>query len=99
MSRQSPYVIGLSDAERAVLEERSRAYRAPFGAVIRARIVLPAADGAANTAIAQRGRAPRCRSSACCSAVLLTMPSAGRAGRSPRSARGVGCPGRRAAAG
>ena len=34
-----------------------------------------------------------CRSSACCSAVLLTMPSVGRAGRSPRSARCVGCPG------
>jgi transposase len=54
MSRRSPYVIELSDAERAVLEERSRAYTAPFAVVIRARIVLLAADGEPNTVIAQR---------------------------------------------
>jgi transposase len=54
MSRRSPYVIELSDAERVGLEERSRAYTAPFAAVIRARIVLLAADGEDNTAIAQR---------------------------------------------
>jgi transposase len=54
MSRRSPYVIELSVAERAVLEERSRAYTAPFAVVIRARIVLLAADGEANTTIAAR---------------------------------------------
>jgi transposase len=54
MSRRSPYVIELSDAERAVLEERARAYTAPFAVVIRAKIVLLAADGAENTAIAER---------------------------------------------
>ena len=54
MSRRSPYLIELSDAERAVLEERSRAYTAPFCAVIRARMVLLAAAGEAHTAIAQR---------------------------------------------
>lgn len=54
MSRRSPYVVELSVAERAALEERSRAYTAPFAVVIRARIVLLAADGEANTTIAAR---------------------------------------------
>ena len=54
MSRSSPFVIVLSDVDRLVLEERSRAYTAPFFEVVRARIVLLAADGVANTAIAAR---------------------------------------------
>jgi transposase len=54
MTRQSPYVIMLSPADRAVLEERSRAYTAPFATVVRAKIVLLAADNEPNTKIAQR---------------------------------------------
>src|SRR6266581_2650453 len=54
MSRRSPFVIALSDADRAVLVERSRAYTAPFAEVVRAKIVLLAAGGEQNTAIAER---------------------------------------------
>jgi transposase len=54
MSRRSPFVIELSEADRAVLEARSRAYTAPFAEVVRAKIVLLAADGEANAAIAAR---------------------------------------------
>lgn len=54
MSRRSPFVVELSEADRAVLEERSRAYTAPFAEVVRAKIVLLAADGEPNAAIAAR---------------------------------------------
>jgi transposase len=54
MSRRSPYVIELSAEDRAVLEERARAYTASFAAVVRAKIVLLAADGVPNIRIAQR---------------------------------------------
>ena len=54
MTRQSPYVITLSSVDPAVLEERSRAYTARFATVVRAKIVLLAADGEQNTKIAQR---------------------------------------------
>ena len=39
-TRQSPYVITLASVDRAVLEERSRAYTARFATVVRAKIVL-----------------------------------------------------------
>jgi transposase len=54
MTRRSPYVIVLSATDRAVLAERARAYTASFAQVVRAKIVLMAADGEANTIIAQR---------------------------------------------
>jgi len=54
MTRQSPYVITLSSVDRAVLEQRSRAYTARFATVVRAKIVLLAADGEQNTKIAHR---------------------------------------------
>jgi transposase len=54
VSRRSPYVVALSTADRAVLQDRARAYTAPFAVVVRAKIVLLAADGLANTAIAER---------------------------------------------
>jgi hypothetical protein len=50
----SPYVICLGDAGRAELESLSRRATAPFRLVLRARIVLLAADGVANCAIAGR---------------------------------------------
>lgn len=43
VSRCSPFVVVLSDVDRAVLEGRVRGYSAPFAVVVRARIVLLAA--------------------------------------------------------
>jgi transposase len=54
VSRFSPFVVVLADADRAVLEERARAYTAPFAVVVRAKIVLLAAQGITNTVIAAR---------------------------------------------
>src|SRR3954454_16116134 len=54
MSRRSPFVVELSEADRAVLEQRSRAYTAPYAEVVRAKIVLLAASGADNSVIAER---------------------------------------------
>jgi hypothetical protein len=59
MTRPSPYVIGLSAEERAVLEERARAYTAPFATVLRAKIVLLAADGPAGHGDRRPGGLPR----------------------------------------
>ena len=54
MTRPSPYVIELSDADRAVLGARVRAYTAPYHEVFRARIVILAAGGLENVVIAER---------------------------------------------
>jgi hypothetical protein len=54
VSRCSPFVVVLSEADRAVLEERAGGYRAPFAVVVRARIVLLAADDVTNVEIAWR---------------------------------------------
>ena len=54
MSLCSPFVIMLSDADRAELERRARCYTAPHAEVVRARIVLLAAEGVPNAAIARR---------------------------------------------
>lgn len=52
MPRQSPYVITLSGEERRTLEDRARQYTLPYCQVLRARIVLFAAEGRANDEIA-----------------------------------------------
>ena len=54
MTRRSPYLIELSAADRAALEQRARAYTAPHHQVVRAKIVLLATDGWENTKIAAR---------------------------------------------
>lgn len=54
MSRRSPYVVVFSNMDRAVLEQRARAYAEPFAVVLRAKIVLLAAAGMMNVAVAQR---------------------------------------------
>jgi transposase len=54
MSRCSPFVVVLPEADRAVLEERARTYTASYAEVIRARIVLLAAGGMPNAVIAER---------------------------------------------
>lgn len=50
----SPFEIILSVDERRELERRSRCYTASYAAVVRAKIVLLAADGWANVDIAAR---------------------------------------------
>jgi transposase len=54
MSRRSPFEVRLSPEDRAVLEERASSRTAPHAEVVRARIVLAAADGAQNVDIASR---------------------------------------------
>jgi transposase len=54
VTRQSPFVILLSEADRAVLEERARAYTLPHAQVLRANFVLLAAEGGPNAVIAAR---------------------------------------------
>lgn len=54
MSRQSPFVIHLSDDDRSHLEAMVRRRTAEQRMVVRARIVLAAADGDENARIAER---------------------------------------------
>ena len=52
MPRTSPYKIDLSPQERRTLENRSRKYTLPYFMVLRARMILLAADGWSNDQIA-----------------------------------------------
>lgn len=52
MPRHSPFAIMLSKDERDILESRARQYTLPYFQVIRARMILMAADGYANDQIA-----------------------------------------------
>ena len=45
MLRKSPYTIKLTREEREILEQRSRRYTLPYRDVIRAKIILLAAEG------------------------------------------------------
>ena len=54
MARPARHKIELSEQERVVLERRARAEKLPFQDVQRARIVLYAAEGLADTEIAAR---------------------------------------------
>ena len=57
--RHSPFHIDLSDEERNALEIRARKYTSPYRDVIRAKIVLLAAEGLSNDIIASRLDTPR----------------------------------------
>jgi len=59
MPRQSPYPILLSREERETLEARTRQYTLPYRDVVRAKIVLFAADGLTNQVIGERVDLPR----------------------------------------
>lgn len=59
MPRTSPFVITLSAEERRILEARGRKYTLPYREVIRAKIVLLAAQGLDNEAIGRRLDLPR----------------------------------------
>ena len=54
MPRTSPYSIELTGEERLALEARARKYTLPYRDVVRARIVLLAAQGLRNDEIARR---------------------------------------------
>ncbi len=59
MPRTSPYSIALGEAERTELEARARRYTSSYSEVVRARIVLYAAEGLGNDEIAARLDTPR----------------------------------------
>jgi hypothetical protein len=52
MPRQSPYGITLSREERDTLERRARKYTLPYFEVVRAKMILLAAEGQSNDQIA-----------------------------------------------
>ena len=54
MSRRSPFEVQLCNEDRKVLEERASSRTAAYAEVVRARIVLLAAEGAQNIDIAKR---------------------------------------------
>lgn len=54
MPRRSPYVLRLSAEQRRELEARARRYTLPYRDVVRAKIVLMAAEGYDNDEIALR---------------------------------------------
>ena len=54
MPRKSPYVLRLSTEQRTELEARARRYTLPYRDVVRAKIVLMAAEGLDNDEIAWR---------------------------------------------
>jgi hypothetical protein len=59
MPRQSPYAIVLTPEERAALETIARSYTSPYCDVIRAKIILLAAESLPNDVIAFRLDIPR----------------------------------------
>ena len=59
MPRKSPYDIELSEDERTRLDELARKYTSPYRDVLRARIILYAAQGLSNDVIAARLDTPR----------------------------------------
>ena len=54
MPRKSPYVLHLTFDQRRELEARTRRYTLPYRDVMRAKLVLMAADGLDNDEIAAR---------------------------------------------
>ncbi len=59
MPRESPYTISLSEKERKKLETQAHRYTSSYRDVVRARIVLYAAEGLHNDEIAARLDTPR----------------------------------------
>lgn len=54
MPRSSPYHIELSDKEKRALRRRARRYTLPYFEVLRAKMILLAAEGLSNDEIARR---------------------------------------------
>ena len=59
MPRKSPFEIVLSEREREILGKIARSYTSPYIDVLRAGIILHAADGLSNKVIGERLDTPR----------------------------------------
>lgn len=59
MPRKSPYIITLTAHEKNILELKSRKYTSSYRDVVRAKIILMAAQGYSNDEIAFRLNTPR----------------------------------------
>jgi hypothetical protein len=59
MPRKSPYSIKLNRAERSELETQARKYTSPYYSVLRAKMILLAAQGQRNDQIAAGLSVPR----------------------------------------
>ena len=59
MPRRSPFAIELSDHERTNMKTLARRYTSPYRDVLRAKIILYAAQGLPNNVIAARLDTPR----------------------------------------
>ena len=59
MPRYSPYAVAITDDEERLLQEIARKYTSPYCDVVRAKIILLAAEGLENTQIAARLDLPR----------------------------------------
>jgi hypothetical protein len=57
--RTSPYKITLSEDEKDVLEKAARHYTSPYFSVVRAKVILMAAQGLRNDQIALQVSLPR----------------------------------------
>lgn len=54
MSRNSPFLIALTNEEARILQQRTRQYTLPYYQVLRAQMILLAAQGLQNNEIAAR---------------------------------------------
>jgi hypothetical protein len=59
MPRECPFEIRLSEEERGILEQRARKHTLPYRDVMRAKMILLAAEGQQNKAIAEQLHVPR----------------------------------------
>jgi len=59
MPRKSPYTIVLSPAEKTALKRMASRYTSPYYQVVRAKVILMAAQGVDNNTIGQRLDLPR----------------------------------------
>ena len=59
MPRTSPYILNISAAEKSHLESVARKYTSPYCQVIRAKMILSAAQGLSNDQIATSLSVPR----------------------------------------
>ena|ERR1700716_863972 len=59
MPRPSPYSVTLSNSEKTALEDIARKYTSPYFQVVRAKVILLAAQGLRNDQIAARVSLPR----------------------------------------
>ena len=59
MPRKSPFIVVLTGEERQHLQSLARQYTSPYCDVVRARIILLAAEGLSNDVISSRLDTPR----------------------------------------